>query len=171
MRTHLDGVGHIHGRTRIARQVTTKPADEVLQVDVLLGQRLVIPCNHTAAPVAAGQTRQRAKHGRGQLRPNGQGISLLTWHKDSQLDMPIFVADARGTSSLREAKQQTNAEWLRGRAHLEESTHLDARGLGATPALVIEEATSSDSGIYTCTVDFHKAQTQTHQVNVSLIGE
>lgn len=149
-------------------------ASEVLQVEALLGQRLAIPCNHTAAPITASPTRHQlagSKQNRVRLRPNGQGISLLTWHKDSQLDMPVFVADARGVAALREARQQTNAEWLRGRAHLEESTHLDARGQGSTPALVIDEATSSDAGIYTCTVDFHKAQTQTHQVNVSLIGE
>lgn len=102
--------------------------------------------------------------------PNGQGISLLVWYKGNQLDTPIFVADARAATSLREAKQQTSADWLRGRAHLEESTRLDSRGLGATPALVIEEATIDDVGLYTCTVDFHKAPTQTHQVNVSLIG-
>lgn len=151
---------------------------EVLAVQALLGQRLVVPCNHTAAGTsqARGLQRPSVNHqGRTKMRPasgapNGQGISLLVWYKGNQLDTPIFVADARAATSLREAKQQTSADWLRGRAHLEESTRLDSRGLGATPALVIEEATIDDVGLYTCTVDFHKAPTQTHQVNVSLIG-
>lgn len=102
---------------------------------------------------------------------NGQGISLIVWHKDDKLNSPVFTADARGASSLREAKQQTNYESLRGRARLEESTRLDSRGLGSTPALVIEEAVPEDAGIYTCTIEFHKAPTQTHQAHVELISK
>lgn len=102
---------------------------------------------------------------------NGQGISLIVWHKDDKLNSPVFTADARGASSLREAKQQTSYESLRGRARLEESTRLDSRGLGSTPALVIEEAAPEDSGTYTCTIEFYKAPTQTHQAHVELISK
>lgn len=102
---------------------------------------------------------------------NGQGISLIVWHKDDKLNSPVFTADARGVSSLREAKQQTNYDSLRGRARLEESTRLDSRGLGSTPALVIEEAVPEDAGIYTCTIEFYKAPTQTHQAHVELISK
>lgn len=102
---------------------------------------------------------------------NGQGISLIVWHKDDKLNSPIFTADARGASSLREARQQAGSESLRGRAHLEESTKMDSRGFGSTPALVIEEASPEDVGVYTCTIEFHKAPTQTHQAHVELISK
>ena len=169
-------------------------------VRALLGQRLVIPCSNlsesssssqqpqqtlpassrrpassTGAAAAAANQRFRATGGNSQkpqvAAANGQGISLIVWHKDEQLNSPIFAVDARGASSLREAKQQTGSESLRGRVHLEESTRLDSRGLGSTPALVIDEAQAQDAGLYTCTIEFYKAPTQMHVARVELISK
>lgn len=161
-------------------------------IQASVGQRLTIPCsNLTLASneqMLAGRSSQAGNRqhqrpmadslvvGGGQRqRPinlaNGQGISLIVWHKDDQLDSPIFSIDARGASSLKEAKQQTGSENLKGRAHLEESTRVDSRGFGSTPALVIDEAGPQDGGVYTCTVEFHKAPTQMHQIRVLLISK
>lgn len=120
----------------------------------------------------AGQLRSTAgQRGGKPAVANGQGISLIVWHKDDRLDSPIFTVDARGATSLREAKQQTGLESLKGRAHLEESTRLDSRGFGSTPALVIDEANGNDGGVYTCTIEFYEAQTQTYQMRVLLISK
>lgn len=179
-------LGSRGGRSRRAALAAEPP------IRALLGQRLVVPCsgsptanqhhqqatggNQTLAsgsepPLALGRRRPLTGKLRGKSVANGQGISLIVWHKDDQLSSPIFTVDARGAPSLREAKQQTSADSIKGRAHLEESTRLDSRGLGATPALVIDETNPADAGLYTCTVEFHKAPTQTHQVQVELVGE
>lgn len=165
-------------------------ADATIQASV--GQRLTIPCSNltlaTNEQMLVGRSSQanNRQHqrpmadtlvvgGAQRQRPinlaNGQGISLIVWHKDDQLDSPIFSVDARGASSLKEAKQQTGSQNLKGRAHLEESTLVDSRGFGSTPALVIDEAGPQDGGVYTCTVEFHKAATQMHQIRVLLISK
>lgn len=97
--------------------------------------------------------------------PSTGGISLIVWHKDDQLNEPIFVADARGVVSLRDTKQQTLAEHLRGR------TRLDVATQNGLPGLQIDEATMQEAGAYTCTVEFHKAPTQTFQVRVIVVGK
>lgn len=159
-------------QTTMTTAATKSP--KVGQVRALVGQRLVIPCANLslnlAEQVAIGQRRLGVSRSR-QPANVGQGISLLVWHKNDQLDSPIFSVDAKEVASLREAKQRTNSEQLKGRAHLEESGRADSRGANAAPALVIEEASKDDEGLYTCTVEFHQAATQTHKIQVSLIGK
>lgn len=100
-----------------------------------------------------------------------QRISVLAWYKDDQLDAPIFSVDARESSSLLEAKQQTHAEELRGRARLEERRQGGASISAANPALVIDEAQAADAGLYRCTVEFSTEPTQTFEVRVALLSE
>lgn len=105
---------------------------------------------------------------------NGQGIALIVWYKDKQMESPVFSVDARNVQALRDAKQVVvdSSSSLRGRAHFEESTRVDARsGIGLNPALVIDELAPADAGLYTCTVEFHKAPTQTRNTRVQVIGE
>lgn len=100
------------------------------------------------------------------------GVSLLVWHKDDQLDQPIFIADARGVESLREAKQVISFDLLKGRARLDEAALEAKQGAQSNvPALVITQPNKSDSGLYTCTVEFNQARTQTHQVKVQMISK
>lgn len=104
-------------------------------------------------------------------------ISLLVWYKNDQLDTPIFVADARATTSglLRDSRQVINADSLKGRAHVEDaslqaaSSRLQQRLQQAT--LVIEDPQADDSGLYTCTLEFVAAPTRTHQVRVQVISK
>lgn len=110
-------------------------------------------------------------HSMGLRVANGQGISLIRWYKDQQLESPIFSADARGAASLRQAKQVIGLDLLKARARLEESTRVDSRGLGQIPALVLEQSRKLDEGFYTCTVEFHKAPTQTHQIRVQVLSK
>lgn len=98
------------------------------------------------------------------------GISLIVWHKDDDLDQPIFIADARGVESLGDAKQVISSNALKGRARLEDSSGQKRPTSQTTsPALVISQPSLLDSGLYTCTLEFHKAPTQIHQVRVELI--
>jgi len=133
---------------------------------------LLIPCaNLSGAAQAEGQrraqtSRQRPSAAAGRLAASA--LTVIVWHKDDQLDRPIFSVDARGSSSLREAKQQIGSQQLKGRAHLEAE---DWSQPGSNPALVIEEARAQDGGLYTCTVEFYKAATQTHRVLVVLTSK
>lgn len=162
-------------------------------VQALVGQRLSIPCSnrtgggaaaadhhhHPQAGQAARSRAPAAQRSRGQTSAADRrhqwpaaatsGVSLIVWHKDDQLNSPIFVADARGAGSFRDAKQQAGAESLRGRAHLEVEP---ANGRpGVLPALLVDDVTVQEAGIYTCTVEFHKAPTQAYQVRVIVVGE
>lgn len=127
-------------------------------------------------PHQAGPSQQRSRQPASAAAANGI-VSLIVWHKDDpQLSSPIFTIDARGSAgNLREARQQTYADWLKGRAHFEESAAAagfsSASSAGQTPALVIDEALQVDAGLYTCTVEFNKAPTQTYQIRVNLIGK
>lgn len=145
-------------------------------VQALAGQPLSIPCGNLSIgpvelsasqrsrPVAAPAAGQRGRLGAGSSA-RALAVALIVWHKDGQLDSPIFVADARGAGSFREAKQQVGADWLRGRARL------GAPGERALPALQIDEASAAESGTYSCTIEFYKAPTQSFQVRVQVVGE
>lgn len=150
------------------------------------GQRLVIPCsgNFQQSASRSSTTRYLATGLPSSVRStttaatlNNQEISVIVWHKDDQLTSPIFSIDARDAASLREAKQQIRSISLRGRAHFEESitttaVHGSEHGIVHTyPALVIDEATHQDAGLYTCTVEYNKAATQTHKIRVTLISK
>ena len=140
-------------------------------LQALTGQRLIIPCRNAssrglsqpqAASAAAGGGDQPARS-RGQTAPRSRqtqanlanfggqllthgasGLALIVWHKDDQLNSPIFAVDARG-ASIREAKQQAIGDSLKGRARVELMGGAGA-GAGAEQtnsgqiALVVEEA-------------------------------
>lgn len=99
--------------------------------------------------------------------PQTTGVALIIWHKDNQLNEPIYALDARGSATLRDAKQQVIADWLKGRARLE-LLEVNTRPL---PALIIDEARLEDAGLYTCTVEFNKAPTQTYVTRALVSGE
>lgn len=170
------------------------------QIQTLTGQRLIIPCrNSSRSPLLAtgseNQTRRAGGAGqppaaRSRLPPASSGglgaaqfpamngIALIVWHKDDQLNSPIFAVDARG-GSIRDAKQQAISDSLKGRARVQLVEQPPAGSMGASgpvpgsgpPALVIEEARLDDSGLYTCTVEFDRAPTQTYQATVGVSGE
>lgn len=184
----MDSDGDSRKAGRFARSPAPGKQPEVAAlIEAVAGQKLIIPCgNSTLANQLSSvaitinssgvnkrqrfRQQQQQQQQMGKTITNGQGISLIVWHKNDRVDSPIFSVDARGTSSLREAKQQTNLDELKGRAHLEESTRVDRRsGLGLMPALVVDEAQTGDSGLYRCTIDFYKAPTQSFQVKVVVI--
>lgn len=149
---------------------------QVQEVDALLGHSLVVPCVGGGGarlgrsyPPTLAQVSGRARAPR-PSKTATPSVALVVWHKDSQLNEPIFAADARGVDSLRAARQKINSETLVGRAKLISVAQQtdDARHL---PALEIDEAKPSDAGAYTCTIEFDRAPTQTHRARVRLIGE
>lgn len=157
----------------------------------LLGHSLVVPCGahkDVYLPVAqvntTGSMRTRVNRPASQLSqlssPNRTvaSVALVVWHKDSQINEPIFAADARGADSLRGARQKVNSESLSGRARLiavqnrpDETNGSTAQLQTQSPALEIDEAQASDAGLYTCTIEFDRAPTQTHRTIVRLIGK
>lgn len=163
------------------------------QVRAIVGQRLVVPCFHRQVQQLAGSRPRPRTHAPAQP---SETVSLIVWHKDNQINEPIFAADVRGAHSLRDARQKINSESLHGRARLIAVVD-DAEQTGAAltgnptanrstsgasakngapqhislPALEIDEAQLGDAGTYTCTIEFNKAPTQTHRVAVYLIGK
>jgi len=165
-------------------------------VRALLGARLAIPCgtwgagSHWWPAGNAAESSSRAPSRRaGQLRgetgaPSGEQIALIVWHKDEQLDSPVFVVDARKSSSLATARQTAGpgaqgAHLGGGRARvgslsLGGASDLASEWQGATsgastPALFVDEADPKDAGLYTCTLEFQRAPTQTHQTRVVIV--
>lgn len=137
--------------------------------------RLVLPCSSTISTTANSKATSQWRQGASsstQAKPIGSSsqrdfsdVSLIVWHKDNRLDSPIFTADARTAGSLAEAKKVVSWDHLAGRVQLDyQSDHSTA------PALVISEPVGEDAGIYTCTIEFYKAPTQTHQVKAEIIG-
>lgn len=165
-------------------------------VNVISGfhRRLVIPCNAQTSPTVTSSTtitqdqidgsRLNSRRNFGMSNrvnanstatmannlntnaSNGNRISLVVFHKDSQLDTPIFVADARNSAgSLRDSRQVISLDSLRNRAHVESDSRQQQ------PVLVIEDPQSDDSGFYTCTLEFVADPTRTHQVRVQVISK
>jgi hypothetical protein len=166
------------GRRFIRATTIQTPASDPGQraVQALTGQRLTIPCRNStrglpSAATIADQSRRAgtpvrskpATSGLG-MAPfqSGGGVALIVWHKDDQLNSPIFVLDARG-GPLKDAKQQAIADTLKGRARVD----LIDGGV----ALVVDEARLDDAGLYTCTVEFDRAPTQAYQTSVGVSGK
>lgn len=155
---------------------TTTTSKQMNIVHALLGQTLTVPCaNLTNLRELSNRSQQPPTR----LRPTTttsssktnkqQQVALIVWHKDHQLDSPIYTVDARLSSSLLDAKQAAGVESLRGRAHLG-SVEAGAGGV-QVPALVVHEAQPNDAGVYTCTLEFNRAPTQTHVTSVQLISK
>lgn len=131
----------------------------------------------------ASNTKSSSSSSASMRNQHQHGISLLVWHKDDQLNTPIFVADARNSpGNLKEARQVTSSEQLKSRANLEElinnnnnnsqqQRNNNQHNAIVQPALVIREPNLRDSGLYTCTIEFLSEPTQTHQVRAQVISE
>lgn len=70
---------------------------------------------------------------------------------------------------VRDAKFEKGSHWVdeqkfAGRAYFQTTAP-------AAAALILANATSADSGVYRCRVDFHKSPTRNARVQLRVIGE
>lgn len=138
-------------------QTTTNTQDQIDGSNRLLNSRKSLSSNRNV--VIGGGAAAMSNNNSGSM------VSLLVFHKDSQLDTPIFVADARNSAgSLRDSRQVISLEMLKNRAHVDQNQQQQ-------PVLIIEDPNSEDSGLYTCTLEFVADPTRTHQVRVQVISK